>query len=952
MLKNIRQFISRRRNEYLQFQFEMDMDSDGQQIVTITKSKGDGFELVSDVRNLFNYGYHEISSDDKIIYTIADRDYQLLLALKSLNPDYGDNGVLTFRINVPVLRYIRNLGHITETSDSKRLQVEDKPIRQKARIEYDNEIGLTAKFGYAFEDSFIDTSEIENYRTDGHVRVGDRFFPIPKQDDTIAQLLDRGKKEVELDAIPDFYAHELPKIQEAFDTEFSPEAQEIQVIEDELKPTAVIDFDPDSGATLKVGFQLDDSEELIGYDELPTTANGNYIRRGKIFQRIKHSFGNSKAEELFKSGVVHIPLGEIPEFFARDLVMVMNEFNAVLTDLAKEIRIIDTEEHQPQVSINIDGKGWLEFDIAYQVDDYSIAFEILEKIGGKDAFRLDDVTWITADPIHTQDTSKKLEQIGAVRDENGHYRVPVSQYASLEEFIELIGGEAKLGEAYQDFILQIDALDLSDEFQLSEALENHLASETIVLRPYQRAGINWLVWMHKHHLHGILADDMGLGKTMQTICAMRLAYEATKTDNHTLVVAPKSVMTHWEREIKRCFPTIRVQRYHGSDRHKYHYQFRSNKQTVWVTTYGTMANDVDFLSRVPFYFLILDEATQIKNRDAKRTQAVKSLNAVHRFALSGTPVENRPTELWSIFDFLMRGHLGSFAKFERLFERSIIEGDYEQSSSSAQKLGKKIAPFVLRRTKSEVAHDLPDKIRMNEWCELTSEQAELYKATNEAIRMIREQLQQDETVNYTTHILPVITKLKQLCDHPAILKHDPEILDGRSEKFDWIINKVNEIQNEGEQVVVFSHFLGMLDLIGKALQRDGISHIRIDGSTNNRQQLIDTFNEGHATAAICSTLAAGYGINLIAANHVIHADLWWNPAVEDQATDRVHRIGQTKTVYVYRILTQNTLEDRIDRLLSRKRGIANSIMDSVKPDENGVRSWTRDELLEILRPLT
>ncbi|MCA9970565.1 MAG: DEAD/DEAH box helicase, partial [Anaerolineales bacterium] len=406
-----------------------------------------------------------------------------------------------------------------------------------------------------------------------------------------------------------------------------------------------------------------------------------------------------------------------------------------------------------------------------------------------------------------------------------------------------------------------------------------------------------------------------------------------------------SVIHHWERELNRFYPRIRVYPYHGPGRRRQLLQ--ALEPIVFVTTYATATNDVAELSKVPFLYLVLDEATSIKNPDTKRTQAVKALNAAHRLALSGTPVENRPAELWSIFDFLMRGHLGKYGTFVRLFEERIGAGD----RAASEKLGRRIRPFLLRRTKDEVARDLPDKIEMDEWCGLSPEQEQLYGALQETVKQLRTALQRGEQVSYTTNILPVLTKLKQICDHPALVSGEKvkEPGHGRSEKFDWIVAKIDEIHASGEQVVVFSHFLGMLDLLETVLRRKGMSYIRIDGSTTRRQAVIDRFNAGQAGVAICSVQAAGYGINMTAANHVIHADRWWNPAVEDQATDRVHRIGQDKTVYVYRIMVEGTLEERIDRLLMRKRGMADQIVRAAVGDSD--RGWTRDELLELLRPL-
>jgi superfamily II DNA or RNA helicase len=706
-----------------------------------------------------------------------------------------------------------------------------------------------------------------------------------------------------------------------------------------LHPAARVDYDPQSGLDIRCGYSIEGSDEIILEDELQPTRDKNYVRIGNTFTRLPSKLSQTAREWLGK-GVQEIPLDGVPEFFLRDLVLVRKEFKAVLTDLASQIRIIE-EPIQPVVSVRSEEQGWLDFEISYQAGGLDLPHDLLAKTREGKHLRVNSTTWLTNNPVAVDKTASRLQELGAVSIEGG-YRVPAAQFASLEEFIQDIGGKAELSASYRTFLDELTGFQADETFPLPDPMEQRLKGQDIELRPYQRAGIHWLRWLHQNHLHGVLADDMGLGKTIQAISALRLAYEESSSRQHSLVVAPKSVLMHWEREITRCYPQIHTYRYVGPGRRRDFLQ--RQVPIIFITTYATLANDVQHFAAIPLFFLILDEATRIKNPNAKRTQAVKALNAAHRLGLSGTPVENRPAELWSLFDFLMRGHLGRYRTFVRRFETAIANGD----SSASEQLGKRVRPFMLRRLKQEVAKDLPAKIEMNEWCELTEEQRQLYGGLQDKVKRIRQALQRGESVNYTISILPVITKLKQICDHPALVTKRWSPVLGRSEKFDWIVGRINEIHNNGEQVVIFSHFLGMLTLLETALQESHVSYIRLDGSTRNRQARIDDFNEGKANVALCSIMAAGHGINLTSANHVIHADRWWNPAVEDQATDRVHRIGQTQTVYVHRILIEGTLEERIDRLLQKKRGIADQIISAVV---TGPRRWTREELLELLQPL-
>ncbi|NOX44326.1 MAG: DEAD/DEAH box helicase, partial [Caldiserica bacterium] len=516
--------------------------------------------------------------------------------------------------------------------------------------------------------------------------------------------------------------------------------------------------------------------------------------------------------------------------------------------------------------------------------------------------------------------------------------------ASVEEFVREIGGDRAVEEEYRRFLEGLEGFAADENFTLPRAIEDRLKEVGITLRPYQRAGIHWLTWLIRNHLHGILADDMGLGKTLQTILALRWAYETDGAHGPSLVICPKSVIPFWARELERYFPGMAAV-YHGPRRDRG--VWRDPGIKIYITNFETVTNDIEALREVPFYFVVVDEASFIKNSGTRRARAIKSLNAVHRLALTGTPIENRPAELWSLFDFLMRGYLGSHRGFLERYEKPLIRGELD--GEARELLVRKIRPFILRRTKDQVAADLPEKIEMEEWCELTPEQRALYAEIQRLqVEPIRERLRAGEEVDIATGILPVITKLKQVCDHPALVAGDPERLYGRSEKFDLIVEKLDRILEEGESAVLFSHFLGMLDLLQRALEERGVPFIRIQGDTEDRGELVERFNSGKARVALCSLRAAGHGINLTAANHVFHVDRWWNPAVEDQATDRVHRIGQDRTVYVYRVLTQGTLEERICRILERKKGIAESVIGAVTGAE---MRWTREELLELLKPL-
>ena len=691
-----------------------------------------------------------------------------------------------------------------------------------------------------------------------------------------------------------------------------------------------VDFDPKKGVTVEPQY-----EDPSGRTLPPSAVErgDGYLKVGEEYYLLDEA--SQKALNIAEDGV---GLGDIPEFFLRDLVLLKSNFNAVLTDKARKVTIIE-EDKPPTVLISYEEPGWLDFNIVYDPKSDSPGLPASNDGGYS---RADNYTWVRKVERRKSEDEQRLKGLGARRTEKG-YRLGLYAYKSLEEFIENIGGVKQASEEYREFLDQITDFRTDEAYRLPEAIEEQLERSGRSLFPYQRTGIQWLNWLFSHNLHGLLADDMGLGKTLQSLASMRFMYEQTGAGEPSLVICPVAVIRHWENEIRTVFPKATVVNiYHGQSRR---IDPPSGKRTIYISSYDTVVADVDELQKVAWFFVVLDEGTKIKNPGTQRSAAIKMLNAAHKLSLSGTPIENRPAELWSLFDFLMRDHLGTYSEFLRTFEKPILEGDKTQIGE----LKRRVKPFILRRKKEQVAKDLPPKVEMRYWVELTGEQKLLYRRIQEAeVNPMEERLLSGQHVGYVDSILPVIMKLRQLCDHPAMANDawDPPL--GRSEKFDLVCEKIQEIHEGGESCVVFTNFIGTLDLLERVLGEAGLRYIRIDGQTRDRQGLIDAFNGGGYAAALCSVLASGHGINLVAANHVIHVDNWFSPAVEDQATDRVHRIGQTRTVYVHKILVQNTLEEKIDALIKRKRGIINGVIDA---ELEGEKFWTRRELLEILRPL-
>lgn len=703
-----------------------------------------------------------------------------------------------------------------------------------------------------------------------------------------------------------------------------------------LKPKAEITYSPEKGLEIKAGYQVGEDKKLLFLHQFQKTKEEDYFKYGNDFY-FRPKVSNSAKEFLTKETIL-IPPEKIPEFFKKDLIILKSQFNAVLSEDVKKIKIVE-EPWTPKITLSHSKRGWLEFNISYKIGNYSLPHDVLMKKGSY--YRYDRYTWIRTDKKIIGKVEEKLKEMGAeVEKEN--FKLPIYQFENLQEFIESVGGEKEISAEFQRFLNKITGFKEDENFDVGEEIRERLKEKEIELRPYQKSGIHWLNWLREMGLHGILADDMGLGKTIQTLCAIKLGYLYENPNIHSLVICPKPVMAHWKSEAEKVGLNAVI--YHGANRYKTLAKLTSPH--LIISTYSTVCNDIEYFQKIPFFFLVADEATNIKNPWTQRAKALKLLNALHRIAITGTPIENRLGEMWSIFDFIMKGFLGKYEEFERKYEIPISE----KNEMVKEKLIGKIRPFIRRKLKKEVEKFLPEKVIEKEWCELTEEQKSLYGQIIERHKEIREALKRGEKLNYTASILPVLIKLKQVCDHPMLVSKDKDgKIEGRSEKFDRFLEKIEEIVESGQKAVLFSQYLQPLSLFEICLRKREIPYLRLDGSTPNPQEIISEFNEGKPQVILCSLRASSHGINLTGASHVLHFDRWWNPAVEDQATDRAHRLGQLhKHLFIHYILTKGTLEEKIDKLLQEKRQLFEEIIGA---PIMGKREFTREELIEILSPL-
>jgi len=452
-----------------------------------------------------------------------------------------------------------------------------------------------------------------------------------------------------------------------------------------------------------------------------------------------------------------------------------------------------------------------------------------------------------------------------------------------------------------------------------------------VLRPYQRAGVGWLLDRLQRLDGALLADEMGLGKTLQTIAAMRRLRE-DGVAGPLLVLVPTSLLGNWEREFERWAPDFEVTRLHGPGRDEK--RERALAGDVILTSHGTLARDLAFHLRQRYELVVVDEASLLRNPDSETSRAIAKLEAGRRLALTGTPVENRPLDLWSIFRCVAPGYLGS---------RDDFVARYESEGGARERLGLIAAPYLLRRTKREAAPDLPEKVEIDEWLELGDEARELYAA------LARTGLEDWERVRETQgegaarmHLLTLMLRLRQCCLDPALVRDGEDL--GTAVKNGRLEQLLEEQGNAGQKTLVFSQFTGYLRILEQKIQGRCGTVLRLDGSTRNRSELVDRFQAEPGPAVFLISLkAGGYGLNLTAADTVVHMDPWWNPAAEAQASDRAHRIGQTRPVTVYRLLARDTIEERVRRLQERKRALIESVRGEDTP-----ANWSAEELRGLI----
>lgn len=571
----------------------------------------------------------------------------------------------------------------------------------------------------------------------------------------------------------------------------------------------------------------------------------------------------------------------------------------------------------------------LDIDVTY--DGQSVPLEKLWKAWtqGKRYIQLKDGSYTSLPEAWLQRISHKLEVLGLDPHKPPKNKFRQFEASTLDNLLEDLP-DAQTDSFWNSLREKLHSFTRICQLQSPP----HLRA---TLRGYQLHGLSYMNFLREYGFGGILADEMGLGKTVQTLAFLQhLVNQGIEEPN--LIVVPTSVLPNWEREADKFVPDLKCLIIYGTHRDSL---FKKIQDThLVITTYALLRRDLEELQSFQFNALILDEAQNIKNPNTITARSVRRINAKMRLCLSGTPIENNLFELWSLFEFLMPGFLGSQHAFQRGVIKPIKDGDNE----TLEYLRLRVRPFILRRTKAEVAKELPPKIETTQYCALAEEQAELYAALAHKLRdQVMADVQEKGMVKSRISILDALLKLRQICCHPRLLKIEmPGFTTNLpSGKFEAFKDMISDIVEGGHKVLVFSQFVQMLHVIRSWLAIPDIPFAYLDGTSKDRLEQVDRFNNDPAVPIFLISLkAGGTGLNLTAADYVIHYDPWWNPAVENQATDRAHRIGQKNQVFSYKLICQNTVEEKILKLQEQKKGMAEAVI----PGQETWKSLTREDL--------
>lgn len=851
-----------------------------------------------------------------------------------------------------IMNYLRHAEEVIDSETGKRLQFTNEPwdLVLAVNVSAVGNVLLSLHWHRPNSEDVYPFEEIDYFpRTIQWGKYKSIIFPITSSVAALPHTLTKASfTDIRDEDGGKFVYEELPKLKKLMPVEISETLERLTL--EQRPPRSILNLSLQGDYSLKASLDFEYEGKRVPYSK--TTQKTPYVTvkypRKDLIYWIKRNLKYEKESYEMLEACRFAPMQT--NNLALEPDDAVDFYNYHLPHADKDW-VIESNDHLDLLRLHEDPlviNAKVDFDktsdsfsleFFFSVGKQKINFETLNAYfhSGKKYFNFEDNGFVEIPTTNILMVTKSLNSFDAIKETDSEkYHVKTFRAGVIAELLD-IGVELDMNEKFDKFWNQISTFNTMEEIELPKGLNAEL-------REYQAKGLSWLWFLYSYGLNGILADDMGLGKTVQTLGLIQKAKEETTEHLPSLVLCPTTIVFNWENEIEKFAPGLKVVNLTGATRAGMYKKI--DEADIVITSYALVRRDIEKLKKHQFRFIILDESQNIKNAESQTAQAVKKLKGHHRFALSGTPIENKLAELWSVFDFLMPEFLYDENEFNYRFVTPIMD---REDKTVGARLKRQIYPFILRRMKRDVAKDLPDKIESLAYCELTPEQKDFYMDVLDSTREeIFNSINDGGLEKNKMSIFAALLRLRQICCHPKLYDKEGKMGPMGSGKFEKLKEMLEEIIDEGHRVLLFSQFVDMLDIVKDWLEKKGIKHEYLTGKTKNRKDKVERFNSDPSIPIFLISLkAGGTGLNLTGADYVIHYDPWWNPAVEDQATDRAYRIGQTKKVFVYRIITKGTVEEKIQRLKAKKRDLVDSI---ISVDRDIGKSLTYDDLKEILSP--
>lgn len=870
---------------------------------------------------------------------------EIIKYANDVNNNYAHYG-RNFNVNNVVLSNT-GLDELFEILKGKTVEFETKTGERKIQL-IDEPIDIKFILEKSDENTYCLTPNIDVYGYDIFYGKNYSYFLIdnkmhkclPKVENRNLELLEVYKKNYTQSIIfnennlRNFFAIVVPKIKDNFEIKNIDKEQIEKYMPKDLYVKIYLDYN-------EKGYIIADVKFCYGNVEFNPIKNVNLeITRNAIQENevldtfVQTGFmldsANARLVLVNDEKIYNFLSKEIEDYMKKFEVLVAENFKK--KDIKKiKIKSIGVKIENNLLDINLED---FKFNI-YEIKDIINKYKLKRKF-----YKLKDGTYISLEKNNSLDFLENVVdniEIDYVNSEGGTIKLPIYRAMYLEKlFKEMNNTNIQKNEYYKKMISEIEDRHIDINTKIPKKLNTEL-------RTYQKIGYKWLKTLEQYKMGGILADDMGLGKTVQVLTVI-LSYiqENKEKAKNSIIVCPSSLTLNWYNEIQKFTPTLKALVISDDYLERKRKIEEIGKYQVIITSYDSLKRDIDLYENYCFKYVVADEAQYIKNNNTKNSKAIKTINAETKFALTGTPIENSLSELWSIFDFIMPGYLYKYKKFKELYETPIIK---EQNEDVMNKLKKQIEPFVLRRTKGEVLTELPDKTVTILNNEMSEEQYNIYMSyMAQARKEIMSQIDINGFEKSQIKILSLLMRLRQICCHPKLFLREYE---GESSKLNQCIEIIQDAVLGGHKILLFSSYTSMFEIIEEKLKNIGVKYLKLTGQTKvgERIELVDKFNtDENIKVFLISLKAGGTGLNLTGADMVIHYDPWWNLSAENQATDRTYRIGQKRNVQVYKLITKNSIEEKIYELQQKKAKLIDNMLST---DATFINKLSKDDILAL-----